>query len=665
MIRKHLRLPLLLLAAATAAPRAIATSPWTMTFDAATGAITSLSNGATELADEITAAANLPALWLGAGAGGAYFETVLDAPCASVGGDAWSCVGTVALPAAGGAPAACRGSAGLRVQYDVALVASATPAAAAVLAQNVTLSPLVAGCAPGDFLAVALPRAATLAGEAARSGGALTRRLSTHLISGEPYDAPSATSGDFNGLVFVSAGAYWLPPNKGAPEFPGYLLSVPAMDEYLVSGSGGGAAPVVLTTACDPYALTNFELGYALNQSRFAWAWNCSDADVGCFVGESSPRRSFFTAIAESGDNSVDARMQRLYATALAHIPAAPAWTKGVAMTDYDYFSPLPPSPNGFEADMHALAAKIPPAARGTVAVCIHGWYGLIGQYTLASPNGTALLDSWTVFPDGAAYMNAVTKQPVGPIPMSKAGVHQRIDKARALGFRVLLYFSDGVNSCEGVPFWREQVELTTYTRGEWKGPDSTGRLFARNPLHAATVLEVTNLARGIMDEYGASIDGLVWDETFEMVNDQAGVAGSAPGYAGLGMLRLVEAVAGIVHSSAACRECVLLVAGCMQQTSMPSALVADGTYEDVGLNTAAAPYGVLPNYRNALWECGWDDVSHSQNEGAFVRFNVPVGISNGWGDFVGFANMTTSQQDYFVALALNNHSAASGPRFP
>jgi hypothetical protein len=149
------------------------------------------------------------------------------------------------------------------------------------------------------------------------------------------------------------------------------------------------------------------------------------------------------------------------------------------------------------------------------------------------------------------------------------------------------------------------------------------------------------------------------------MENGQVGVAGSAPGYAGLGTLRLVEAVAGIVHASVACRECVLLVAGCMQQTSMPSALVADGTYEDVGLNTAAAPYGVLPNYRNALWECGWNDVSHLRNEVVFVRYNVPVGISNGWGDCIGFANMTAAQQDYFVSLTLNNHSAASGPRFP
>lgn len=628
-----------------------------------------LANGAAELVDALTSASNLPEFWLGAASGGgaSHYATVLDAPCVNVGEASWSCVGTAALPAAGGAPAACGGFAGLRVRYDVALVASTTPAAAAVLAQNVTLSTLVAGCAPGAFLAAALPRAATLAGEAARSGGALARRLSTHLISGAPFDAPSATAGEYDGLVFVSAGAYWMPPNRNYSEL-GYLLSVPAVDEYLSSAAAGGgaaSAPVVLTTACDPYQLTNFELGYALNQSRFAWAWDCSDANVACFLSDPAPRRSFYTAIADNGDASVGARMQRLYATALAHVPAAPAWTKAIALTDYDYWSPLPPSPNGFEADMDALAAKIPLAARGTVAVCIHGWYGLIGQYTLASPNGTALLDSWTIFPSGADYTNPVTKLPVGPIPMTKAGVHQRIDKARSLGFRVLLYFSDGLNSCEGVPFWREQAQLTTYSRGEWKGPDSTGRLFARNPLHASTVREVTNLARGILDEYGATIDGLVWDETFEMENDQVGVAGSAPGYAGLGMLRLVEAVAGIVHSSALCTQCVLLVAGCMRQMSVPTALVADGTYEDTALNAASAPYGVLPNFCNALWECGWNDITGMRNEDALVAFNVPVGISNGWVDFVGFANMTAAQQDFFVALALHNHSAASGPRFP
>jgi hypothetical protein len=530
----------------------------------------------------------------------------------------------------------------------------------------VSISALIQGCAPGALLAIALPRAATLAGEAARSGGAMTRRLATHLVSGAPFDAPVATSGDFDGFVFVSAGEAWQAPNKANPAYPGYALSVPAVDEFLASGTGGPNGSVVITVTCDPYFMTNFDLGYAANQSDFAWALNCADENVGCF-GASEPtlRRSFFTAIATDGDASLDARMQRLYATALAHVPAAPSWTKEIAITDYDYFSPLPPSPNGFDADMDALAAAIPLERRNTVAVCVHGWYGLIGQYTLSTMNSTQLLDSWVVFPDGANYVNPVTKQPMGPIPMTKSLIHARIDKARSLGFRTLLYFSDGINSCEGVPFWREQSELTTYAgTAPWKGPDSTGRLFVRNPLHPSTITQVTNYVAGLLDEYGSSIDGLVWDETFEMAHNQVGVAGSAPGYASLGMLRLIESVARQLHASPACKECVLLVAGCMFAASIPSALVTDGTYEDVGLNTAAAPYGTLPNYRNALWECGWDDVSARGNEAVMARFNIPVGVSNGWGDFRGFANLTSDVQAYFVGLSLN-HSAQSGPRFP
>jgi hypothetical protein len=307
-------------------------------------------------------------------------------------------------------------------------------------------------------LAIALPRAITLAGEASKSNGLFERHLSTHLISGETLDVATATSGTYNNVVFVSAGASWRAPDKNSPASP-YLLSVPSMDEYLYSTSSSTIGKTVLTTLCDPYHLTNFELGYTSNQSRWSFALNCSDVNIGCFIDEPILQRSFYTTLSDRGDISVDSRMQRLYLTALKHIPAAPSWTKEIALTDYDYFSPLPPSLNGFEADMDALALKIPIEKRGSVAVCIHGWYGLIGQYTLASMNDTTLIDSWIVFPDGADYINKVTKLPMGPINMTKQGVHQRINKAKEYGFRVLLYFADGLNTCEGVPYWQEQIE--------------------------------------------------------------------------------------------------------------------------------------------------------------------------------------------------------------
>lgn len=267
--------------------------------------------------------------------------------------------------------------------------------------------------------------------------------------------------------MFVSAGEYWRAPNKPSPAFPGYELSVPVMDEY-VSG-----ADVRLTLACDVYGFTNFDVGYAPGQSDWAWAADCSDANVGCFGSGRAlaEPRTLFTVLATDGDATLASRMAKLYATALAHIPPAPAWTKAIALTVYDYFSALPPSPNGFDADMDVLAARIPPSQRAAVAVCVHGWYGLIGQYTLAGMNGTALLDEWTVFPDGAGYINPVTHLPVGPINVTKATIHARIEKARGLGFRTLLYFADGVNTCTGVPYFDEQSVLTTYEgTAPWKG---------------------------------------------------------------------------------------------------------------------------------------------------------------------------------------------------
>ena len=54
---------------------------WSLTFDASSGTVTSLSSGASELADAVTTAANLPTFWLG-DSSPSFFKTVLDEPCA-------------------------------------------------------------------------------------------------------------------------------------------------------------------------------------------------------------------------------------------------------------------------------------------------------------------------------------------------------------------------------------------------------------------------------------------------------------------------------------------------------------------------------------------------------------------------------------------------------
>jgi len=60
-------------------------------------------------------------------------------------------------------------------------------------------------------------------------------------------------------------------------------------------------------------------------------------------------------------------------------------------------------------------------------------------------------------------------------VPMSLAEMHRRLKFAKDLGFRVLLYFSDGTNSDSGAPaFCKEYVlkDKNGKTFPGWKGPD-------------------------------------------------------------------------------------------------------------------------------------------------------------------------------------------------
>ena len=49
-------------------------------------------------------------------------------------------------------------------------------------------------------------------------------------------------------------------------------------------------------------------------------------------------------------------------------------------------------------------------------------------------------------------------------------------------------------------------------------------------------------------------------------------------------------------------------------------------------MDVAHMPVSVLRNYRNALLECGWNDVQQyeAHTDDAVVAMNIPAGISNG-----------------------------------
>ena len=648
-------------------------SNWTITFDPNQALFSSITNGIYEITDLYLSPSQVPIIYGDLSLSPSV--AVLSSPCTPGNDNSypnWFCSLTATIP---GVLTTCNTPASLRINYTVGLAFTLSPSYASpkytgwpVLQQNVTLEPLVPNCFPTGYFGVVMPIATSLRPTADNT---FTRHLTSVYRSGSLFDYVVATSGDYDGFAFVSAGENWEPPSKQNPAYPGYELAIPVLDEYLNSSSSNNPPPSIrLTYISDFYYFTGFNIGYTSNQAGFVFAYNCSNPAIACFNTTAHPfeSRQFYTVIDTTNDPTIDARATKFAATASAHIPPAPSWTSSIALTNYDYFTPprpLPGSEVGYDADIDALAAAIPLANRSSVLICIHGWYGALGWYTLVNINGTELMQNWTVFPSGAGYFNALTKLPLGPINVTKDIIHQRILHAKNAGFRVVIYFADGLNTCDGVPFYDQQQKLSWYHSYEWIGPDSLGKMYILNPLAEQTHLQYSNYLQGLLIEYGSEIDGFVWDETFELPFNAQGELNGTRGYAARGMMELIEGLTKQVHNYPSCEgRCVFLVAGCMFE--MPHMLVSDGTYEDTSLNANAAPYGVVPNYFKALYECGWrasDSTTYPAQE-TYVDYNIPVGLGNGWGTDVGFSNFTTDQKNFFMNLFLQ-HNVNSRARYP
>ena len=86
--------------------------------------------------------------------------------------------------------------------------------------------------------------------------------------------------------------------------------------------------------------------------------------------------------------------------------------------------------------------------------------------------------------------------------------------------------------------------------------------------------------------------------------------------------------------------------------TKPPYALVADGTYQDTQCAPEAWSYGIFPNFRNVLWSCNWEPVTHwDYTEFGARNYQTAVAISNGWGDYCGFAAMSPAMKQKVLRL--------------
>jgi hypothetical protein len=368
------------------------------------------------------------------------------------------------------------------------------------------------------------------------------------------------------------------------------------------------------------------------------------------------------TVVISRHEGEAEQSLDCFFRTVLAEVPPGPKWLHEIALVDYDYMSDCG---QGWFRDIDALAAALPKADRHKVFLCLHGWYDFLGRYCFDSKTGKFDRE-WTAFSSYEAAKKAPAFGDIGgervelgfanckPVQMSLKEVHSRLSYARARGFRVGMYFADGMNAGEGLADFDPSCVLRW---GGWQGPDSKGRSYMQNPLHPKVRAFYLAYTKALLAEFGPDIDALNWDETFHIASGQLGNEG-APGYADRAMMRLARDISRLVedYNRQHQRQIAFLTSDCLgafgKELKGPYALVAHGTCQDSWCQPQAWSYGIFSNYRNVLWSCCWWPVTKwSWIDFAVRQYQAPVSLSNGWGNDKGFSEMTAEQQARALAL--------------
>ncbi len=324
----------------------------------------------------------------------------------------------------------------------------------------------------------------------------------------------------------------------------------------------------------------------------------------------------------------------------LPDVPPGPRWLHDIAMVHYDYLSD---NGLGWDRDLRMLAQWLAPAERRRAALCLHGWYDALGTYCYDAATGR-MKDEWLAF------------GPSRKIPFTQHELKRRLRLAKDLGFRVLLYFGDGLAADSTRPGyhydWAYRKAKGQRIKG-WQGPDTFGPTYLLNPAHPDVSRWFLGYLDALLKAYGADVDGFVWDETFHARIGQIATQ-PEPAYCDQAMLALVKELARRVH---ACDpEKVFLASDCIgigHWEDVPGyGMVAHGTYQDTHCDPVAWSYGLFPNWRNVLWSCNWGSISGFEDTRWGVEtFGVPVAISNGYGDDLGPWEWQPSQRDAILQL--------------
>ncbi|MGA9363744.1 MAG: hypothetical protein WBW16_05180 [Bacteroidota bacterium] len=410
-------------------------------------------------------------------------------------------------------------------------------------------------------------------------------------------------------------------------------LAIPMLDEYSLEST------LHIAQFADPF----FSTGIHSSAGD-------SHGFVSCVFFQAAGRQQFqkrrFCCYLHTGD--ADTALRAFFRYTIPNCPPGPDWLHDIAMVDYDYLSK---KGQGWYRDIDKLSELIAPVDRHRVLMTLHGWYDLLGHYSY-DESAKKLLGEWITMPGS------------DKITMTPDDMHKRIAYAKERGFRVALYFADGMAIDSGAPNYSEDIiyrELDGQLRKHhWGGPDTIAQTYIMNPVHPKVHSFFHGYLKALLDEFGKEIDALNWDETFTTkIGD---LSKDPPGYADRSFMLLCKELRDMVKAH---NPEIAFLASDDTGLTLPqndgsywralpaqNALVFDGTFQDSQFYPTAWQYGLFPNYRNVLWSCNWQPFNHFDWTNTGVRvFGTPAPISNGWAEDKGISDCSEAEVKKILEL--------------